>query len=90
VGGMKVELHIEELVLRGVGKDMEHEIKAAMERELARLLGSEGMATSVSCIGSAGSVDAGAFNVRLTANGEAIDVSLAHAVGQTLRGRLGG
>ncbi len=30
---MNVELHIEELVLRGLGGGMQHEIQAAMERE---------------------------------------------------------
>jgi hypothetical protein len=85
---MNVELHIEELVLRGLGGGMQHEIQAAMERELAELLRAEGVA-SLGSLGQRGDVwqlDAESFHVKSRANGQAIGGQLARSV---YRGILG-
>ncbi len=43
VGGMNIDLHIEELVLEGFRPSDRHRIGAAVERELARLLAERGL-----------------------------------------------
>ncbi|MCI0628933.1 MAG: hypothetical protein L0387_46020, partial [Acidobacteria bacterium] len=80
VGGMNIELHIEELVLRGIDGGMQHEIRAAMERKLVGLLGGEGMVTSLSQRGDVSRLDAGSFKVKSRANGQVIGVQLAQTV----------
>ena len=78
---MNIELHIEELVLRGIGRGrQQHEIREAMERELADLLGGEGRATLISQSHDLSRLDAGSFHMKARAGGQAIGVQLAQSV----------
>lgn len=73
---MRMELHIDALVLRGFGSGMQHEIRAAMERELVDLLSGEGMTSRR----DASRLDAGSFKVKSRTNGQAIGAQLARSV----------
>jgi hypothetical protein len=77
---MKLELRIEALVLQGIGAGMQHEIRAAMERELAGLFRAEGVAAPLNRRRDLAQLDAGSFQVRSTATGRAIGSQLAHSV----------
>ena len=83
---MKLELHIEELVLRGIGAAGKHEIRAAMERELAELLGGEGVAASMGRRSDLSRMDGGLIKLSSEAKAPAVGGQLAHAV---LRGIVG-
>jgi hypothetical protein len=76
---MKLELHIEELVLRGIGTRRQHEIRAAMEHELSRLFRTEGVAASLGRNRDVSLLDAGSFQVDST-TGRAIGVQLASSI----------
>ena len=77
---MNVELHIEELVLRGLGGGMQHEIQAAMERELAELLTLKEVATSLNKSRNSSRLEAGSFQLKSTANGQTVGVQLAQSI----------
>ena len=76
---MNVELHIEELVLRGLGGGMQHEIQAAMERELAELLSLKEVATSLNKSRNSSRLEARSFHVKSRADGQAIGMQLARS-----------
>ena len=78
---VKLQVRIEELVLRGIGAGMQHEIRAAMERELASLLRAKGAATLPRRHDDRAQVDAGSFRIESAgATGRTIGVRLARAV----------
>jgi hypothetical protein len=77
---MNIELHIEELVLRGMGGGMQHEIRAAMEGELARLCGGTEVASLSGRKGSVYRLDGGALKVKSGDNGQVIGARLAQSV----------
>jgi hypothetical protein len=76
---MNVELHIEALVLRGLGGGMQHEIQAAMERELAELLRAKGVG-SLSRLREFSQVDVGSFSLKSSDNPQTLGVQLAQSV----------
>ena len=78
---MSIELHIEELVLKGIGGGKQHEIQASMERELVQLLRAENIgASSLSGPRELSRLDLGSFSVRPNANAQAIGRQLAQSV----------
>ena len=79
---MNIELHIEELVLRGLGNGQQHEIRAAMERELIELMGRNEMATPPGQQVDLSRVDAGSVQIKPSATGQAIGAQLAQSVYQ--------
>jgi len=76
---MKLELHIEELVLRGIDPRLQDEIRAEVERELSALLRSE---TGGPPFGrrNVSQLDAGSFQVESTSTGRAIGIQIARSV----------
>jgi hypothetical protein len=80
VDAVKLELRIETLVLRGLGAGMQHEIRAAMERELAELFRAEGLAPSLRRPRDLSRLDAGTIRVGPTRTGRAIGEQLAQSV----------
>jgi hypothetical protein len=74
-----LELHIEELVLRGFVPGDRASIGKAVQTELARLLTQRGL-PGLAHTASIGRVDAGSFQVAPGARGSAMGVQLAHAV----------
>jgi hypothetical protein len=77
---MKLELHIGELVLRGIDPRLQHEIHAEVERELSTLLRSEAGAPRFGRRGSVAQLDAGSFQVDSTSTGRAIGIQIARSV----------
>ena len=82
---MKVELHIEELVLKGLGGGRQHEIRAALERELADLLRTKEAASILSQGRDVSRMDAGSFKVKSTDTERAIGKRLAASVHRGLQ-----
>lgn len=77
---VNVELHIEELVLRGFAPGDRRLIGEAVERELARLFGDQGVPPSLPQDATVRHLDAGAFDVRPGFGTEAIGAQVARAV----------
>jgi hypothetical protein len=75
-----VELHIEELVLRGFAPGDRYRIGEAVERELARLFTEEGVPPSLARRSGIERLDGGAFEVAHGLKAEAIGVQVAQAV----------
>lgn len=76
-----VHVHIEELVLHGVGDPADrHRIGEAVERELTRLLGLPSAGGWMSHGADAPVVDAGAFTVEGRATPDALGAPLARAI----------
>ena len=75
-----VELHIEELVLRGFAPGDRYRIGEAVERELARLFAEQDMPPSLAQGGEFAHLDGGAFKVASGSKPEAIGAQVAQAV----------
>ncbi|HEV2914387.1 MAG TPA: hypothetical protein VGX92_14010 [Pyrinomonadaceae bacterium] len=85
-GGRSVELHIEELVLRGFPAVDRHLIGEAFERELTRLFTERGAPHSLTQGGDIiARLNGGAFELRPGSDSETIGAQLARAI----YGRLG-
>jgi len=75
-----IELHIEELVLRGFAPGDRYRIGEAVEHELTRLLADRGVPQSLTDGGEIASVDGGAFEVAPGARAEVVRAQVAKAV----------
>jgi hypothetical protein len=75
-----VELHIEELVLRGFAPGDRYRIGEAVERELARLFDEQGVPPSLAQSVDVSRLDGGAFKAASGSNPEAIGAQVAQAV----------
>ena len=75
-----VELHIEELVLRGFAPGERYRIGEAVERELARLFDEQGAPPSPPRGSGIERLDGGTFEVKPGAGAEAIGVQVAQAI----------
>ena len=76
----RVELEIEELVLHGFAPGDRHRIAGAIERELARLLGEEGVPAALSRAGSIEQLDGGTFEAKPRAKPESTGARIARAI----------
>jgi len=76
----RVELEIEELVLHGFAPGDRHRIAGAIERELARLLGEEGMPSALSRARSIEQLDGGTFEAKPRAKPESTGAQIARAI----------
>lgn len=74
-----LELHIEQLVLRGFAPGDRASIGEAVQQELARLLTQQGL-PGLAHGASIGRIDGGSFQVAPSARGPAVGVQLARAV----------
>ena len=79
-----LEVHIEELVLHGFAPQDRYRIGDAVERELARLLESQGLAATFGASMACDRIDAGSFPVRPGAPAEAIGWQTAHALHRSI------
>jgi len=75
-----VELHIEELVLRGFAPGDRYRIGEAVERELARLLDEQSVPPSLAQGSEVAGLDGGAFEVAHGSKAEAVGIQVAQAV----------
>jgi len=75
-----VELHIEELVLRGFAPGERYGIGEAVERELARLFDEQGVPPSLAQDSEVARLDGGAFEVAHGAKSEAVGAQIAQAI----------
>jgi hypothetical protein len=75
-----VELHIEELVLRGFAPGERHRIGEAVERELVRLLDEHGVPPSLAQGIEVERLDGGAFEVAHGSKAEVVGVQVAQAI----------
>lgn len=81
---MKVELHIEELVLNGFAPEDRHRIGEAVERELESLLMEPGIPSLNSDL-EIGDMDAGEITVARGTRPEATGAQIARAVYKGMR-----
>jgi hypothetical protein len=75
-----IELHIEELVLRGFAPGDRYRIGEAVEQELTRLLADRGVPESLALGGEIGSGDGGAFEVVSGSRAEVVGAQVGRAV----------
>ena len=75
-----IELHIEELVLRGFAQGDRYQIGEAVEQELTRLFADRGVPQSLAEVGEIASVDGGAFEVAPGSRAEVVGAQVAKAV----------
>jgi len=75
-----VLLHIETLVLDGFAPGDRHRIGEAVQRELQRLLSTQGLAPWLARQGAIARLDGGAFQVAPSAKADAIGSQVAQAV----------
>jgi hypothetical protein len=80
---MKVELHIEALVLHGLAREESARIGEALQRELARLLAEGGLAPGLAKAGDFPHLDGGAFSFSPGAAAEATGARIAQSVYQS-------
>ena len=77
---MNVELQIDELILHGFDPRERQRIGAAVQQELTRLLGAQGVPQGLAQGGRFEQVNAGAFTVAPGMSAEAIGAQVAQAV----------
>ena len=77
---MNIELHIDTLVLRGLGAGQQDEIRAAVERELAALLGRDGLATGFHSAATVNHIDGGSVHLGPGSSAESIGAQLAASI----------
>ena len=75
-----LELHIEELVLRGFAPGERYRIGEAVKRELARLFDEQGVPPSLAQGSEVERLDGGAFEVSRGSRSEAVGVQVAQAI----------
>ena len=75
-----VELHIEELLLRGFAPGDRYRIGDAMERELARLFAERGTPPSLARGGEIERLDGGAFEVAHGSKSETVGAQVAQTI----------
>ncbi len=75
-----VELHIEELVLRGFAPGERYRIGEAMERELVRLFDEQGVPLSLAQSVDVSRLDGGAFEVAHGSKSETVGAQVAQAI----------
>jgi hypothetical protein len=84
----RLEIHIEELVLRGFAAGDRFGIGDSLERELARLIAQQGLSAATARSQSIERLDGGAFNVAKGAKPQSIGSQIAQKVyGQIARSR---
>ena len=81
---MKVEIHVEELVLHDVPASQRHAVGRAMEQELARLVAERGVPEGLTARPVLGHVDAG----ELTLDSGTPPRALGEAVARSVYGRF--
>ena len=77
---MNIDLHIEELVLRGFAPSNRHRIAESMQRELVRLLAGHGLPPGCDRNRESSRVDCGAFIARAIEKPESIGARIGQAV----------
>ncbi len=75
-----IELHVGEVVLRGVASGDRHRIGQAMQRELARLFAEQGVPDGLVRGGHIERLEGGAFEMTPDSRAEAIGAQVAQAV----------
>jgi hypothetical protein len=75
-----IELHIEELVLRGFAPGDRYRIGEAVEAELQRLFAEQGAPPSLTQDGEIERLDGGSFEMAAGSRSDAIGAQVAHAV----------
>lgn len=77
---MKVELHVEELLLHGFSPADRARVGAAVERELARLLAERGLPPGLAQGGEFPDLQGGSFRAAAGAPPEAVGAQVARAI----------
>lgn len=75
-----IELHIEELVLRGFAPGDRYRITGAVERQLAHLLATGGVGPALAQGGAVDRLDGGTFDVAPGSSAETVGGQVAQAV----------
>jgi hypothetical protein len=79
-----LNLHIQDLVLHGLGSIDRHRIGKAMEHELARLFSAQGAPRLLASPTAVDLLDAGVIQINSGAAPEPIGIQLARAIHETL------
>lgn len=77
---MKIEFHIDELMLHGFAARDRYRIGQAIERELARLLTVQGVPSTLTQSADIAKMNAGSFNVSSASKSATIGAQVAQAV----------
>ena len=77
---MNVNLRIDELVLHGFPPGDRYPIATALEAELARLIGAQGIPTGLANGGSIAVLDAGSFSIATASRPQQIGTQIAQAL----------
>jgi hypothetical protein len=83
--GNSVNIHIVELVLHGFAPGDRHRISAAVESELARLMGEGGLSGLRGQSLTLGQINAGAFQIKAGAKPQAAGTDIARAVFRSMQ-----
>jgi hypothetical protein len=86
---MGVELHIEELVLRGFAARDRHRIAAAVQSELTRLLSAEGKQSALANPVGIAKLNGGAFEMKPGSKRQEAGTQIARAVFRSLSNHAG-
>jgi hypothetical protein len=78
--GVRIELHIDELVLHGLPPGDRHHIADTLQRELSRLFAEQGVSPALASRGEVGHLDGGSFKVARGAKPNSIGAQVAQAV----------
>jgi hypothetical protein len=76
----RIDLHIEELILRDVPNELRHRVAEALERELARLLAEQELPAAVAQGGHIPQIDIGPINIAANAKPDVIGAQIAQSV----------
>ena len=76
----KIDLHIEELILRDVPYAQRHRIAEAVEHELARILSEQDLPSLIAQGGHIPQIDIGPINIAANAKPGAIGAQIAQSV----------
>ena len=77
---MKIDLHIEELVLEGFRASDRHRIGAAVERELTRLLMERGLPPGLAAGGETAKLDGGSLEMKPGGRAEGVGRQVGNAI----------
>jgi hypothetical protein len=81
----RVHIRIDRLVLRGFPRADRHQLSAALQDELGRLLAAPGGATRIAALGSTARLDAGPIRVAAGGAPRETGLAAAHAIGGAIR-----
>lgn len=82
---MKINLHIDQLTLHGFDRMDRRQVEAAVRSELSRLLGEQGLPSSLHQSQAIGNINAGEFRSQANAGTNAVGFQIAQQIYQGMK-----